>query len=293
MRGVLYLVLCGVFLGTVGIWVKLIGPSVSPLLLTAMRAFLSAALIIGFVAMSRKMTFGTIMTTGKNFLLLSITGLFGVAVGFGFFIKSFHYVPVSNAVVLVYIYPVMTTVMSYFILKERVTRMEIIALLAVVAGVWSIYLPEAGMHSNATGNALALVAGAGYSVFFVAMRHFERKGMPYWETVFWPLVTGGIILTFLLPSEPLAFEMSGPVPLCILGLGFFSFLGYLFYAHGLEAIQAHKGVIIVSLTEPLTAIVLAAIILGEGIPQHVMMGGALIIAANLIVGKEMGRKADA
>lgn len=291
MRGTFYLILCGIFLGTIGIWVKLIGPAVSPILLTILRAILSGVLILLLILFTKEMkTLKALEIRKKNLLYFLIAGFFGVTIGFGFYVKSFSYVPVSNAVILVYIYPLVTALLSWIFLKEKITRWEIVALILILAGVWSIYGSEISLQANAFGNLLALLAGCGYSVFFVFMRYFENKGLPYWKVTFWPLIIGGILLFLFIPMEPTAFSPTGFVPLYIFCLGFASFLGYLLYAKGLKTIMAHNAVITVSLTEPLTAIILAFLIFSESLPPYVLLGGFLIILANLLVGKEHKKK---
>jgi drug/metabolite transporter (DMT)-like permease len=291
MRGTLYLILTGFFLGTIGIWVKLVGASVSPFLLTIFRALLAGALIFLLVLFTKDLrTIETLGIKKKNLLLFLIAGFFGVTIGFGFFMKSFSYVPVANAVLLVYVYPLVTALLSWIFLKERITKLEIVSLVLVLLGVWLIYGSELGLGANMLGNLLALLSGCGYAVFFVFIRFFERKGLPYWKVTFWPLVIGGLILILFLPFEPLAFSFEGVVPVYILGIAFVSFLGYTLYAKGLKTIRAHNAVITVTLTEPLTAIVLAFLILRETLPPYVMTGGALIIIANLLMGKQVRKR---
>ncbi len=291
MRGTLYLILTGFFLGTIGIWVKLIGTDVSPFLLTIFRALLAGVMIFLFILFAKELkTIETLEIKKKNLLLFLVAGFFGVTIGFGFFVKSFSYVPVANAVILVYVYPIVTAILSWVFLKERITKSEIVALALVLLGVWSIYGSELTFEMNTFGNLLALLSGCGYAVFFVFIRHFERKGLPYWKVTFWPLIIGGLILILFLPFEPLAFSPTGFVPVYILGIAFFSFLGYTFYAKGLKTEKAHNAVITVTLTEPLTAIFLAFIILGETVPQYVIAGGILIILANMIIGKKARKK---
>lgn len=291
MRGALCLILTGFFLGTTGIWVKLIGTNVSPLLLTILRTIFAAALLLLFILFAKDLkTVETLGIKRKNLLYFLAAGFFGVTLGFGLYVKSFTYVPVANAVLLVYIYPLVTAFLSWVLLKEKITKWELAALLLVLAGVWSIYGSELSLETHAWGNLLALSAGVAYSVFIVFMRHFERKGLPYWKVSFWPLLIGGLILMLFLPLEPLAFYPSGPVLIFIFGIALASFLGYIFYAKGLKTIRAHNAVIISSLTEPMTAIILAFLILGESLPRHVIFGGFLIILANIIIGREHGKK---
>jgi drug/metabolite transporter (DMT)-like permease len=291
MRGTLYLILTGFFLGTVGIWVKLIGANVSPFLLTIFRVLLASLMILLFILFARDLkTLETLGIRKRNLPLFLLAGFFGVTLGFGLYVKSFTYVPVANAVILVYVYPLVTAFLSWFFLRERITRWEIVSLFLVLAGVWSIYGSEISLETNTLGNLLALTAGVVYSVFIVFMRFFENRGFPYWKVSFWPMLIGGLILILFLPLEPFAFSPSGPVLFYIFGIAFVSFLGYTFYAKGLKTIRAHNAVIISSLTDPLTAIILAFLILGETFPQYVLIGGSLIILANIIVGREHRRK---
>ncbi len=288
MKGTFSLILTGFLLGTIGIWVKLIGANVSPFLLTILRTTLASLLILFLISLTKDLK--TLEMRRRDLLCFVVAGFFGVAIGFGFFIKSFSYVPVANAVLMNYIYPVSTALLSRIFLKERVTKLEILSIILVVAGVWSIYGSELNMEANVIGNLLAITAGLGYSVFIVSMRFFGRQGLPYWKVTFWPLMTGGLMLFAFLPFEPFVLSLKGMIPLYVLGLVIVSFLGYVFYAKGLKSVRAHNAVIIVSLTEPLTAILLAFAILGETIPQYVMIGGSLIILANILIGREHRRK---
>jgi len=291
MRGTFYLVLTGFFLSTVGIWVKLIGPDVSPFLLTICRVIFAAVMILLLVVFSRSIkTRETLGIKKKDLLIFLAAGFFGVTIGFGLYMKAFSFVPVANAVALVYVYPIATAFLSWVFLREKITQWEVVALFLILIGVWSIYAPEINLASNAFGNLLAVAAGIGYSVFIVFMRYFEAKGMPYWKVTFWPLLIGGLILFLFLPLEPLAFSPSGLVPLFILGIALSSFFGYILYAKGLKTVRAHDAVIIASMTEPLSAIALAFLLLGEALPQHVLLGAALIIVANVLAGFEHRKK---
>jgi drug/metabolite transporter (DMT)-like permease len=291
MKGTLYLILTGLFLSTTGIWAKLIGPSISPFLLTIIRTMAAAALILLLIVLSKNIkTAENLGIKRKDILPFLLAGFCGVAIGFGFYIKAFSYVPVANAVMLVYIYPVATALLSFAFLRERITRWEIAALLLVLLGVWWIYGSEISLQANALGNLLALAAGLGYSVLIVSMRHFEQKKYPYWKAIFWPLLIGGLLLSLFLPFEYPSLSLSGAVPVYVAGISLTSFCGYIFYAKGLKTVRAHDAVIITALLEPLAAILLAVAVLGEALPPYVALGGALIVLANILVGREHRKK---
>ncbi|MFH1237235.1 MAG: DMT family transporter [Candidatus Aenigmatarchaeota archaeon] len=291
MKGTFYLVITGILLGTTGIWAKLVGASVSPFLLTILRTILSAAMILALIIVSRKINTRQNLSIKKGDIPLFLAaGFFGVTIGFGFYIKSFSYIPVANAVALVYVYPVATSILSYFLLKEKITKKEIVANALIILGIVAIYGPEMDVAASAFGNMLALIAGVGYSVFIVSMRHFESKGMPYWKVTFWPLLIGGLLLMLFLPFEPVTFAPDGFVPLFIAGIAVSSFLGYMFYAEGLKTVRAHDSVIISTLVEPLSAIAIAFVVLAEAVPENVILGAAMIIAANVLIGIEHRQK---
>jgi drug/metabolite transporter (DMT)-like permease len=260
-------------------------------MLTILRKIISAIQILLLIVFSKKIKTGeTLAIRKKDLPLFLAAGFFGVAIGLGLYIKSFSFIPVANAVALVYVYPVVTALLSWIFLREKITKWDIAAVFLILLGIWSIYGPGINIASNAFGNLLALAAGVGYSVFIVFMRYFEAKGMPYWKVTFWPLLIGGLILTLFLPFEQFAFSAPSLVPVFILGISLSSFFGYIFYAEGLKTIRAHDAVIIASLTEPLSAIAIAFVLLGEALPQHVLLGAALIILANVLVGMEFKKK---
>ncbi len=284
MKGAFYLVLTGFLLGTAGIWVKLIGENISPFLLTFFRTILAALLVLVFAVSTGNADIrGMFRMKRREAVYFLAAGFFGVTIGFGFFVKSFSYIPVASAVFLVYVYPVATALLSMVLLKEKMGKRDVLSLVMVIAGVWLIYGSEGGMGTNVFGNLLALSAGLGYSVLLVFMRFFERRGMPYWKVVFWPMVTGGMILLAFTPFETFAFSVEGYVPPYLLALALVSFAGYVLYAKALGYVKAHIAVIVVALTEPLTAAVLAFMILGEVLPRYVLAGGLLIILANILL----------
>ena len=291
MRGTFYLVITGMLLGTTGIWAKLVGASVSPFLLTILRTILSAAMILALIVLSKKINTKQNLGIKKSDIPLFLAaGFFGVTIGFGFYIKSFSYIPVANAVALVYVYHIAASILSYVFLKEKMTGREIAANALILLGILVIYGPEINMAANAFGNMLALTAGIGYSVFIVSMRYFEHKGMPYWKVTFWPLLIGGLLLVLFMPFEQFAFSPSGMVPLFIAGIAITSFLGYIFYAEGLKTKKVHDSMIISTLTEPLSAIAIAFVVLAEAVPENVILGAAMIIAANVLIGFEHRKK---
>ncbi len=282
MKGLQYLVLSGICLGTMGIFVKLIGPDVSAFLLASIRILAAAGLILVFLASERRTKLLELRHGDLHIFLLA--GLFGVVFGFGFFVKALTLIPVTQAVFLVFIYPIVTAVLAKIFLDERLGKYTILALALSFLGIFFIYGQGLDVLSSAEGSLYALTAGIGYSVFIVSMRYMEKKGHSFWDVVFWPLLLGGLMLLPLNLTETMVFLPYQDTVIWLAGIIFIStFLAYIFYAEGLKTIQAKHATIVETLVEPAVAIFLAWLILGEVIPQYIFLGGFLIIIANLIV----------
>lgn len=286
MRGFFYLILAGIFLGTIGTFVKLIGPNVSPYLLASIRILAAAGLIYIFLASERRTKLLEIKEGDLRVFL--IAAIFGVVFGFGFYIKAFTLIPVANAVFLMYIYPVATAILAAMFLDERISRYTALALLLSLGGVFLIYGQGANLFASAEGSLYALLSGIGYAVFIVSMRHMENSGRSYWDVVFWPLLLGGLLLLPLNLAGPVVFLPFTNVVLLIAGMVFIStLLGFLFYARGLRTVMAKHATIIETLAEPASAVFFAWLILGEVVPQYIFAGGLLIILANILVRLDM------
>ena len=282
MKGLNYLMLSGICLGTIGVFTKLIGPDISPFLLSSIRILAAAALIIAFLASERKTKLLELREGDLHIFLLA--GLFGVVFGFGFYIKALTLIPVSQAVFLVYVYPVVTAILARIFLDERLGRYAIIALIMSFTGIFFIYGQGVNIMASVEGSLFALTAGMGYAVFIVTMRYMEKKGHSFWDVVFWPLLLGGIMLLPLNATDVLVFLPYQDTIIWLAGIIFIStFLAYIFYAEGLKTVQAKHATIIETLVEPAATVFLAWLILGEVVPQYIFVGGFLIIVANLLV----------
>jgi drug/metabolite transporter (DMT)-like permease len=281
MKGFSYLLITGILLGTIGTFVKLIGPDISPFLLASIRILAAAGLIYMFLASDRRTRLLKLERGDLRIFLLA--GLIGVVFGFGFYVKALTMIPVANAVFLVYIYPVATAILAKVFLDERFGRYSVLSLLLAISGIYFIYGQGAGMFASAEGSFYALAAGIGYSVFIVSMRHMENKGHSFWDVVFWPLLIGGLALLPLNLTDSMTFLPYTDTVVWVAGMVLVTFFGYIFYARGLKTVQAKHATIIETLAEPASAVFFAWLVLGEAIPAYIFLGGFLIIAANIMV----------
>lgn len=278
MKGYIYILLAGVSFGLVGPLVKLIDGSIPAITLCFFRSLIGLVFILALLPFIDRNTFRVKRTDLKAYIIIGIL----MAVNFSLFVTANYLAPVSNVVLLFFTFPFWLAIISYFFLRERVTKYMIICLLIAFAGIFAVN-PFQGIFN--LGNIFALINGLNYAVIVAYMRYIDKRH--HIGVVFWFLLSATIFLS--------------PAPF-IYGLGTFSWnyiwvlvmgiistgLAYLFLNYGLEKIQAEASSLIIMTTEPVVAIVLSIIIIGEILSLNVLAGGILIIAAGMILEKKHG-----
>jgi DME family drug/metabolite transporter len=144
----------------------------------------------------------------------------------------------------------------------------------------SVVLPAAGV--DVLGIVASLTAGAGYALYAVMTRRAIVAGLGSTQALAWQFTIGAIVL-----APGLISPMTG-VPLgwvaSVSGLAMLAHLGvltvgvaYLLYGIGLRVLEPATAVSI-TLAEPLTATVVAVVVLGERLGGLGLIGAALVIA---------------
>jgi drug/metabolite transporter (DMT)-like permease len=229
----------------------------------------------------------------SDLALVLLSGLL-LAVHFASWITSLEYTSVSTSTVLVSTNSLWVALASPFLLRERLSRVTLIAVVIAVVGVfWISATGDTGtaLHQgqSALGNVLALIGAVAVGGYYMCGRRVRAKVsvIPYiWLTygtasivlIAVVLVTGQQVVG-LAPDAYFWMTLIGIFPQLIGHSAYNYALGYLSAAY-------------VSLTipvEPIGATILAAILLREPlVPQHIF-GGALILLALVVASREESR----
>ena len=206
--------------------------------------------------------------------------------------------PAGEAALLIQIHPIITLIVGWFLLKEKVTKSKIISVIIAIAGIilltepwyWESFL------TSIIGELLALLLGILYAFYILVNRWGTKytKEINPTVSIAWVLIWScaiGIPLLiifsfFPLPSILVAFSFDNILKLGILGLGFLlAFFGSLI-PYGLimiatRYIESSRASILL-LTEPIGAILFAYIFLNEAVTIWYLVGGICIILAAVI-----------
>ncbi|WP_432559075.1 DMT family transporter [Granulicoccus sp. GXG6511] len=141
--------------------------------------------------------------------------------------------------------------------------------------------PPLGVTPNALlgGVGLALLAGVGFAGISLLGGRPEPDFQNLTGTALAFLIGGVVVLLLASVVGPVTFTPTPRSLLLVVALGLVpTAVAYLAYLHGLRTHSSTTGVL-VSLLEPLTAALLAAILLGEWLTTPALVGAALLLGA--------------
>jgi len=187
------------------------------------------------------------------------------------------------ASVLLYTAPSWVALAAPLVLRERVGPARLAAAAAGVAGVALVSWPGGGgAEVTLTGVALGLASGASYAAYMILARLAQLRGAGREEVSLYPIaLSAPLVLAAVRPSTP-------PSPVDAVFAAYLAVActvaPYVLHTKALQLVEASR-VAIVSLVEPVTAVALAAVILGEELAVHQLAGAAIILASAYVASK--------
>jgi len=187
---------------------------------------------------------------------------------------------VTVAVLFAYLAPVFLAGLAPWLLRERVTLRTVGALGVGLVGM--LLVVGAADRPSIVATVLGVGTGLSYAVLIVLgkrlRRHVSGAGVAFWEYAGVALVLAPVALlgTGLRPASG-----SALAALLVLGILLTGVCGLL-YVLALGHVQA-QAIGILSYLEPVSAAVLAALVLGEELGVRTVAGGALVLGAGLAV----------
>lgn len=233
-----------------------------------------------------------ILATNPKTLLLNrfhlissiFLGIFGYALFSSLFFMALQGLSASLSVLLLYTYPVMVALLSQFILKEQLGKLGVYALIIVSIGIiglvwgeWAISRPE------------FLLYGTGAAFFYALYIMYSRKylsDVPAMPSSFYVQLGAGVILTLIhfRNFERPAFILTNHFLLIISMAVICSLMAMTLFLAGLRRLTSSETSIL-STTEPLFGVLIAALFLGEKLTCVQIVGGGFILIGMVLIAK--------
>lgn len=275
----------GLLWGTTGILAKwtYANTTIGPISLAWLR-ILIALPMLGLLATTRHASFSL---NRRELLLFLAFGFCSLTVFESLYFTSFAYTSVQHAAALLYTAPGFVAVLSWFVLKEKLTRRKIVAVVLSISGAFLIMGLLRGEHLFASrtqvGDWLALGSGLAYATWYIFGKVLGRNREAA-VTSFFALLFGAVFFVPLvvaleatrLPQSLLAWELVAAVGIIP------TTMAYMFYLTGLKLVDATKASVF-AITEPIGAVSLAFLFFGETLSYDSLVGLALIISSILLI----------
>lgn len=268
------LVLSMVTFGTIGLFVRNI--PLPPGEIALWRAVLAIFLIGGYLLITRqRIPFRTIR---KELPLLLFSGM-AMGLNWVLLFEAYRYTTVSVATLSYYFAPVIVTMACPILFRERMTSKQWICFgmstlgLILITGLGN--LDEGNRHL--IGIALGLGAAALYATV-VLLNKFIRGAYGIHRTFLQFFAAVLILIPYVvLTSGTHLASLDGLGWVCLLIVGLVhTGITYCLYFSALKELPGQKAAIL-SYIDPLVAIVVSVVLLGEGMSLWQILGGVLIL----------------
>lgn len=208
---------------------------------------------------------------------LGFLALSGCAMGLQWLLlfEAFNHIGVGMATLLNYCGPIIVIALAPFVFKERMTWNKILGILVVIGGVLLL-------NGTATGSldVIGIGCGLGAAALYAVMVTFSKKASSIkgLENTCIQMLSGlvAVFAVLLLKGEAAVTLPLHSVP-AMLELGIFGTgAACLLYFSGIGDMKA-QTVAVLGYLEPLGAVVLSALILGEAMTSLQLVGAACVI----------------
>ena len=262
--------------GTIGLFVKNIGfPSSFISFARALTGSIFIALFMLFSGhgLDKKSVL-------KNLKLLIPSGI-AMAFNWICLFEAYRFTGVAVGTLCYYMAPVIVVILSPVFLKEKLTAINATSVFAAVVGAVLISGVVSGSAKSAKGILFGLAAAALYSTV-VMINKFVKNLSPI-ETTFVQLSTAAVtMIPYILLTEDVTtfvFDKRSVIFTLIVGV-FHTGIVYMIYFSSVQKIPAQTTAVF-SYIDPVTAIILSAVVLGERLDAVQLIGTFLILAATL------------
>lgn len=181
---------------------------------------------------------------------------------------------------LLYIYPALVTALSAIFLKEHLTRIKFVALFLALSGT-ALTLRISG-GGSLLGVLLGIAAAVDYAIYILLGSRIVRRSGPIGSTTVIITSTAGVYAG-IVAIRGMTYPTTSTGWIAIIAIALIStVLAFVTFFAGLKRIGPTSASTL-STFEPIVAVVLAAIVLGETISPYQVFGGILILAAVVLL----------
>ncbi len=232
------------------------------------------------------MFFATMIKSPKAFVikpkyvgLLAFMGILMVLSSIALF-ESYKYLSAGIASTLLFFYPVMVAIIMAIFYKERLTKKSWACLITAFLGVVILSKNDDGGFISLLGLTLVMLSSLSYAIYLVYINRGPMKKINT-STITFYVILGGflVMIPYCLLDGGLMLPKTTPAWINAIGLGFFPTVISLIFTSRAIALIGSTETAIFGALEPLTAVILGILILGETLTITPAIGMILIFTS--------------
>lgn len=280
MKSKIQFLLSMIFFGTIGVFVRYIDLSSSEIAL--LRGLIGSLFLTTVMFMMKKKISWALVKVNALVLLLSSIALGGNWI---FLFQAYKHTTISNAALSYYFAPVIVLILSPLVLKEKLSAKKIICIGVAMLGLLFI-VGNGGVSTSGLDDLIGIGYGLMAAVFYASLMLLNKfiKNMDGLETTLLQLGTATILLTpyvFLTEGFGILEVSSSSIPsILILGI-VHTGIGFLLFFSGMKKLKG-QSIAALSYADPLTSLVISAVILQEQMTFVQILGGALLLGSTFV-----------
>lgn len=270
---------------------RYISSETPPMLSASLRFILAGTTLTLFLIISRKMFVKVNRSQLVKIIGLGFCGIYTYNL---FFFYGLHYTTASRASLIVALNPAVMAIFSYIFYREKLSGMKTSGILLCLLGAAAVIFSKSphtflAEKSDWRGEALIFGCVLSWVTYSVFCKNIVKE-IGSLHTVTYSIWAGAAMLTATAAATgqlnvASVRSLSAGDFFSLLYLGAIgSALAYIWYYEGIQKIGATRSGVFIALN-PLTAVLLGALLLDEQLTSPMFIGGALIIAGILICNK--------
>jgi len=260
-------------------WAFLLG--LGPIEVIALQSWIASLILFIYAVLFKREIFRVSLPSLWLLVIQGVVGALGTSLLYAFSLK---FLPVSVAILLLYLYPTLVLAAGVLIWQKKVGRQELIALLLTLVGTTLASGIFSGVGAVAwIGIVLGLAAAIAYAVFNIVGELVLAKVSPLVAMCFTQWVCGIALLVILkgdIMSIPWQNAKTWEVGLLLATVA--SIIPFYMILVGIERLGADQAAILSTFELPMTFI-LAAVFLNEFPTGGQWVGGGLVLAGILLL----------
>ena len=256
---ILAVILAATLWGTTGTIQALIPEYKEPLVVGAIRLYLAAIYLFLISILFDKNLFSAIF---KSPVLIAFSGLFMMLYNMTFFAAVLISGVGVGTAITIGSAPIWAILFEFIILKSTHGFNKLIGAILAVTGIFVLMLFGDNTDWSNLGAFLALLSGLSYALYSLSTSRIVKK-LSHHNTAAWTFLIAAFFSTPVFIYFPSSWVFAHDAIYYLIFLGMFATgIAYSFFTFGLKYLTSSTAVTL-SLVEPITAVILAIIILGE------------------------------